>query len=129
MANLDLPSLILGINECGIPTTCKESHLPYRDEGLDHQSRKRADMMTLNPHLNFTSTTRLVMDVTIGHSYTTHHFKPNGIQTMESTKRHKYSTAGFNGPSPPKENPVSAHTARAPAGPPLPSGGRGGYSL
>ncbi len=28
----------------------------------------------------------------------------------------------FNGPSPPKENPASAHTARAPA-PPLPSGG------
>ncbi len=33
----------------------------------------------------------------------------------------------FNGPSPPKENPASAHTARAPA-PPLPSGG-GGSSL
>ncbi len=57
-------------------------------------------MMTLvncgippNPRLNFTSTTRLVMDVTIGHSYTTtHHFKSNTIQTMESTKRHKYST-------------------------------------
>ncbi len=30
----------------------------------------------------------------------------------------------FNGPSPPKENPASAHTARAPA-PPLPSGGGG----
>ncbi len=31
----------------------------------------------------------------------------------------------FNGPSPPKENPASAHTARAQA-PPLPSGARGG---
>jgi hypothetical protein len=30
----------------------------------------------------------------------------------------------FNGPSPAKENPASAHTARAPA-PPLPSGGGG----
>jgi hypothetical protein len=46
-----------------------------------------------NPHLNFTSTTRLVMDVTIGHFHTTtHHFKPNTIKTMESTKHHKYTT-------------------------------------
>jgi hypothetical protein len=81
-------------NKCGIPTTCTESHLPCRDEGLDQQSRKRADIMTLincgiapNPHLSFTSTTRLVINVTMGHSYTTaHHFKPNAIQTMKSTK-------------------------------------------
>jgi hypothetical protein len=86
-------------NECGIPTTCTESRLPYSDNGLPRQSKKLADMMTLswcgltpNPQLSFTSTTRLVMDITIGHTYTaTHHFKPHTLQTMESTKRRKYS--------------------------------------
>ena len=34
-------------NECGIPTTCNESKLPYRDAGRPNQTRKRADMMTL----------------------------------------------------------------------------------
>jgi hypothetical protein len=67
-------------NECGIPTTCKESQLPYRDQGRQEQSRKRADMMTFgggcvrpNQRLNFTKATRLIMDVTIGHVFDTNH--------------------------------------------------------
>ena len=54
--------------ECGIPTTCNESRLPYRDEGQDQQSRKRADMITLtgcginpNSELEFTSNTRVTI--------------------------------------------------------------------
>jgi hypothetical protein len=85
-------------NECGIPTTCNESRIPYRDEGQNHQSRKRADMMTLtgcgispNLQLNLHSSTKLVMDVTIGHTYNmVHDFKPNNLRTMETTKRYKY---------------------------------------
>ncbi len=38
--------------------------------------------------------------------------------------RSRYLGRDFNGPSPPKENPESAYTARAQA-PPLPSGGGG----
>lgn len=86
-------------NECGIATTCKESQLPYRDQGRPEQSRKRADMMTFsggcvreNQRLNFTKTTRLIMDVTIGHVFDTrHNFKHRNIQTMETKKRNKYS--------------------------------------
>ena len=62
-------------NKCGVPTTCNESRLPFRDEGTQNCSRKRADMMTLcncgitpNPILNFHRTTHLVMDVTICHT-------------------------------------------------------------
>ncbi len=48
--------------------------------------------LTPNPQLNFTLATRLVMDITIGHTCTAaHHFKPHSLQTMESTKRRKYS--------------------------------------
>ena len=57
-------------NECGVPTTCNESRLPYRDEGTQNCSRKRADMMTLcncgitpNQILNFRRTTHLVMEL------------------------------------------------------------------
>ena len=85
-------------NECGVPTTCNESRLPYRDEGTQNCSRKRADMMTLcncgitaNPILNFHRTTHLVMDVTIGHTYSLQHdFKPNTSREMESRKCRKY---------------------------------------
>ena len=34
-------------NSCGVPTTCVESRLPYRDEGIDKPTQKRADVMTL----------------------------------------------------------------------------------
>ena len=86
-------------NECGIPTTCKESQLPYRDQGRQEQSRKRADMMTFgggcvrpNQRLNFTKATRLIMDVTIGHAFdTNHHFKRNNVHSMETRKRNKYA--------------------------------------
>ena len=67
--------LIKIANKCGVPTTCNESRLPFRDEGTQNCSRKRADMMTLcncgitpNPILNFHRTTHLVMDVTICHT-------------------------------------------------------------
>ena len=79
-------------------TTCKKSQLPYRDQGRPDQSRKRADMMTFsggcvreNQRLNFTKTTRLVMDVTIGHVFDSQHkFKRKNIQAMETKKRSKY---------------------------------------
>ena len=85
-------------NECGIPTTCNESKLPYRDAGRPNQTRKRADMMTLqggcvepNHRLNFSRSTRLIMDVTIGHVYNVHHaYKSGNLQQMEASKRHKY---------------------------------------
>ena len=74
------------------PTTCNESRLPYRDEGTKNCSRKNPEMMTLcncgltrNLILNFHRTTHLVMEVTIGHTYSMQHdFKPNtfaGITT------------------------------------------------
>jgi hypothetical protein len=85
-------------NECGISTTCNESKLPYRDAGRPNQTRKRADMMTLqggcvqpNHRLNFTRSTRLIMDVTIGHVYNVHHvYKPGNLRQMEASKRNKY---------------------------------------
>ena len=85
-------------NECGIPTTCNESRVPYRDEGRQIPSRKRADMMTLvggvippNYQLSLTANTKLIMDVTIGHTFdTAHRFKSRTLQTMESSKRRKY---------------------------------------
>ena len=86
-------------NECGMATTCKESQLPYRDQGRPDQSRKRADMMTFsggcvreNQRLNFNKNTRLIMDVTIGHVFDTRHFfKRRNIQAMETKKRRKYA--------------------------------------
>ncbi len=80
-------------------TTCKESQLLYRDQGRPDQSRKRADMMTFsggclreNQRLNFTKTTRLVLDVTIGNVFDSQHkFKRRNIQAMETKKRSKYS--------------------------------------
>jgi hypothetical protein len=85
-------------NDCGIPTTCNESRIPYRDEGQNHQSRKRADMMTLtgcgispNLQLNLQSSTKLCVDVTISHTYSiVHDFKPNNLRIMETTKLCKY---------------------------------------
>jgi hypothetical protein len=55
--------------------------------------------LTPNPQLNFSSTTRLVMDITIGHttlSSTTRLVMDitlghTTLQTMESTRRRKYS--------------------------------------
>mmetsp|Transcript_52383 Transcript_52383/g.109281 ORF Transcript_52383/g.109281 Transcript_52383/m.109281 type:complete len:515 (-) Transcript_52383:93-1637(-) len=86
-------------SECGIPTTCNESRLPYRDEGQTQKTRKRADLMTLtggviptNFRFDFTSNTRLIMDVTIGHTFDlAHHFKAKTLQTMEASKRRKYA--------------------------------------
>jgi len=74
-------------NSSGVLTTCIESRLPYRDAGNDQPTRKRADMMTLtgcgvipNAQRNFSEDTRLIMDVTIGHVFDTHHnFKPNTL--------------------------------------------------
>jgi hypothetical protein len=66
----------------------RDSLQEYRDEGQNHQSRKRADMKTLTgcgippnpqlnlqtstklPQLNLQSSTKLVMDFTIGHTST-----------------------------------------------------------
>lgn len=45
-----------------------------------------------NPRLNFTKTTRLIMDVTLGHVYDVrHNFKTHNIPNMERRKRTKYS--------------------------------------
>ena len=67
-------------NKCGVPTTCNESRLPYQDEGTQHCSRKRADMISLcncditpNLILDFHRMTHLVMDVTIGHTNSMQH--------------------------------------------------------
>ena len=86
-------------NESGLPTTCKEAHLPFRDKGSHDRSRERADMMTHgggavspNLRLNFTKNTRLIMDSTIGHIYNSEHkFKPKNLQSMETRKHGKYS--------------------------------------
>ena len=87
-------------NNSGVLTTCVESRLPYRDAGIDNPTRKRADMMTLtgygvtpNAQRNFSTDTRLIMDVTIGHVFDTHHnFKPNTLQNMGNSKCLKYAT-------------------------------------
>ena len=87
-------------NNSGVLTTCVESRLPYRDAGIDNPTRKRADMMTLtgcgvtpNAQRNFSTDTRLIMDVTIGHVFDTHHnFKPNTLQNMANSKCLKYAT-------------------------------------
>ena len=86
-------------NHCGVPTTCKESRLPYRDALLTRPTRKRADMMTLtscgvspNAQRNFSTDTRLIMDVTIGHVYDTHHqYKSDTLQRMTNSKNVKYA--------------------------------------
>ena len=47
--------------------------------------------ITPNQILNFHRTTHLVMDVTIGHTYSKQHdFKPNTLREMESRKCQKY---------------------------------------
>ena len=86
-------------NNSGVLTTCVESRLPYRDAGTDNPTRKRADMMTLtgcgvtpNAQRNFSKETRLIMDVTIGHVFDTHHnFKPNTLQKLANSKCLKYA--------------------------------------
>ncbi len=87
-------------NNSGVLTTCVESLLPHRDAGIDNPTRKRADMMTLtgcgvtpNAQRNFSTDTRLIMDVTIGHVFDTHHnFKPNTLHNMANSKCLKYAT-------------------------------------
>ncbi len=74
---------------CGIPLT-----LPRR------RNRLWADMMTLtgcgvtpNAQRNFSKDTRLIMDVTIGHVFDTHHnFKSNTLQTLANSKCLKYAS-------------------------------------
>ena len=86
-------------NECGVPTTCNESRLPYQDEGTQNCSRKRADTMTpcnccitQRQILNFHGTNHLVMDVTIGHTYSMQHdVNPNTWREMELGKCWKIS--------------------------------------
>jgi hypothetical protein len=86
-------------NSSGVLTTCIESRLPYRDAGNDQPTRKRADMMTLtgcgvipNSQRNFSEDTRLIMDVTIGHVFDTHHnFKPNTLLSLSNSKCLKYA--------------------------------------
>jgi hypothetical protein len=86
-------------NECGIPTTCDESRLPYRDDGQIQITRKRADLMTLtggviptNFRVNFTPNNRLIMDVTIRHTFDlANRFKLKTLQSMEPSKRRKYA--------------------------------------
>ncbi len=67
-------------NSKGVLTTCVESSLPYRNTGTDNQTWKQADMMTLtgcgvtpNAQRNFSVGTRLIMDVTMGNVFDTHH--------------------------------------------------------
>ena len=84
-------------NECNISTTCNQSKLPCRDAGHPIQTRKRADMMTLqggcvqpNHHLNFSRSTLLIMDVTIGHIYNVHYsYKSGNLPQMEGSQRQK----------------------------------------
>ena len=86
-------------NSNGIPSTCVESRLPFRDEGTTKPTRKRADMMTLtgcgispNAQYNFSKDTRLIMDVTIGHIYDSkHNYKPDNLQNMAGSKCFKYA--------------------------------------
>ncbi len=45
-----------------------------------------------NPQLNLQSSTKLAMDVTIGHTYNmVHGLKPNNLRAMETTKRYEYA--------------------------------------
>ena len=82
-------------NGAGVPSTCDESKLPYRDV----RSRKRADLMTLvgcgireDLMLNFGPNTRLIMDVSLVHIYDSNHrMKPAIIRDSEQRKRNKYA--------------------------------------
>ena len=82
-------------NECGHATTCNESKLMYRDAGRSNQTRKCADMITLqggcvqpNHHLSFSQSTLLIIDVAIGHVYNVHHsYKSGNLRQMEGSKR------------------------------------------
>jgi hypothetical protein len=66
---------------------------------IDKPTRKRADMMTLtgcgvipNAKRNFLANTRLIMNVTIGHVFDTHHnFKPNALRNLATAKCLKYA--------------------------------------
>ena len=82
-------------NGSGVPSTCDESKLPFRDE----ESRKRADLMTLvgcgiqpNVMLNFGQNTRLIMDISLVHVYDCNHrFKSSNLRDTEQRKRCKYA--------------------------------------
>ncbi len=81
-------------NSSGILISCVESRLPYRNAGTDNPTRKRADMTALtgcgvNPNRQryFLVDTRLIMDVTIGHVFDTHHkFKTNTLRSLSNSK-------------------------------------------
>ena len=85
-------------NKCDISTKCSESKLPYRDSGYPNQTRKRADMMTLqgwcdqpNHHLNFWRSTHFIIDVTMGRVYNLHHsYKPGNLRQIEGSKWQRY---------------------------------------
>jgi hypothetical protein len=83
--------------QAGIPATSIEHNIPY----LDEISHKRADLMTLtggiisdNSLYGLSSRyTRLIMDVRLGHVFTTesHHVKEHTLREMERDKRRKYT--------------------------------------
>ena len=83
--------------QCGISTASK---LQYRYPGLLNQTRKRADIITLqgldgcvqpNHLLNISQSTLVIMDFTIGHVYNVHHtYKLGNLREMEGSKRQKY---------------------------------------
>ena len=83
-------------NGSGVPSTCDETKLPFRDDS----SRKRADLMTLvgtvgcgiqlNLTLNFRPNTRLIMDISLIHVHEYNHkFKTSSIRDAEQRKRCK----------------------------------------
>jgi hypothetical protein len=86
-------------NNSSVLTPFVESRLPYRDAGIVKLIRKRADMMTStgckvipNAQRNFSANTRLILEVTIGHVFDTHHrFKPNRLQILANSKCVKYA--------------------------------------
>ena len=78
----------------GITSTAHESQIPF----ADYVSRKHGDIMTLvggiirqTPTNRFSSTTRLIMDFQLGHTFNQHHiFKKDNLQNMEQIKLTKY---------------------------------------
>ncbi len=71
-----------------------EYRLPYRDAGTENPTRKRAYMMALTgcAQCNFSVDARLIMDVTIGHVFDTHHnFKTNTLRSLSNSKCIKYT--------------------------------------
>jgi hypothetical protein len=83
----------------GIPSTCVDSRLPFRDEGTTKPTRRRADMMTLtgcgifpNAQYNFSKDRVLTLDVTFGHIYDSkHNYKPDNLRTMTKSKCFKHA--------------------------------------